>query len=150
MTAMQTDAANELTNEDIQHLRWLAIGHYVLGGLTVLCGFFPFIHLTVGIGLLTGQMGADDPGQPELVGAMFVGIATLMIAMFWISAGLTIYAGRCLVARRRRTLCFVVAVLSCVFLQPIGLVLGIFSIIVLNRPSVKAAFDADGAVPRAF
>ncbi len=151
MMTMQANPPPQLTSDDIDHLRWLSIGHYIVGGLSVVCGFFPFIHLSVGIGMLSGQLsGSNPPADAQFVGALFIGIASVMIAMFWITAGLLIYAGRCYVARRKRTLCFVVAVLACVFFQPIGLVLGILSIIVLNRPSVKAAFAEGGFSPRTF
>ena len=42
--------------------------------------------------------------------------------------------------RRNRSFCFVVACLSC-FNVPLGTILGIFTILVLNRPSVQAGFD---------
>lgn len=44
-------------------------------------------------------------------------------------------------ACRRRTSCVVTAVVGCVFFQPIGLVLGVLTILVLMRPSVVAAFE---------
>ena len=149
MQAMQAQPNDELTAEDVNHLKMLAYGHYALGGLTVLCGFFPFIHLAVGIGMVSGEMG----GRPEPMGFFFMAIATALIAFFWATAGLTIYAGRCLREQRRRTLCFVVAIVQCAFFQPLGMVLGIFSIIVLLRPSVRKAFeraDAGTAAPTSF
>lgn len=132
-----TDEA-PLSLEDRQHLLYLSYGHFVVGGLTTICGAFPLIHLAVGIGMVTGRMGS----RPEPMGFMFIVVAVTLIGMFWGIAGLLIYAGRCLRDHRRRTLCFAVAILACVFLQPFGLLLGILSIIVLSRPSVRAAFEA--------
>lgn len=133
------DETPPLTDEDRQHLSYLAYGHFVIGGLTLICGAFPFIHLAVGIGIVSGRMG----GRADPAGFIFIVVAVFLITMFWSFAGLVIYAGKCMRAQRRRTLCFVVAVCACVFLNPFGLVLGIFSIIVLMRPSVKAAFEAN-------
>ena len=145
----ETTRATELTEEDRNHLDWLAWGHYAVGGLSLLCGFFPIIHLTVGIGMLTGRMGQ---GTPTPMGAIFVAVALVIMGMFWGIAALIIYAGRCLRARTKRTLVFVVAVLQAAFFQPFGLVTGILTIIVLSRPAVKAAFDEDDAIagPRRF
>jgi hypothetical protein len=40
--------------------------------------------------------------------------------------------------------CFVVAAIECIFM-PFGTVLGVFTIIVLSRPSVKALFQSEAA-----
>lgn len=140
--------SDELTPQDHDHLRMLAMGHYVVGALTSLCGFFPIIHLVVGIGLVTGGFG-EGRGQPPppAMGAFFIVAALGMMGMFWGLAALLIVAGRNLRACRRRTFCFVTAVVACVFLQPFGLVLGILTIIVLARPSVRAAFERTAAAP---
>ena len=42
----------------------------------------------------------------------------------------------------RQTFCVVVAAISCCF-TPLGTVLGVFTLIVLFRPSVKALFGLD-------
>jgi hypothetical protein len=48
-------------------------------------------------------------------------------------------AGRMLQRRRGYTYCVVMAAIACAF-TPIGAVLGVFTLIVLLRPSVKALF----------
>ena len=50
-----------------------------------------------------------------------------------------ICAGRFLAQRAYYTFCFVVAALECVFV-PFGTVLGVFTIVVLQRPAVKEMF----------
>jgi disulfide bond formation protein DsbB len=50
------------------------------------------------------------------------------------------YAGRCLAQRRRYLLCMVVAGIACIFM-PFGTALGVFTLVVLSRPAVKAAFE---------
>jgi O-antigen/teichoic acid export membrane protein len=74
-----------------------------------------------------------------MFGWIFVIFAGVMIVCGLTLAGFMAYAGRCLTQRRRYTLCLVVAALSCM-LMPFGTVLGIFTLIVLMRPPVKAAF----------
>jgi len=129
--------APALTSEDAKHLTWLSWGHYAVAALTALIGCFPLIHFFVGVGMLSGQMGDAPAGM----GVFFITIATALIGFFWSVAGVTAYAGKCLAERRKRTLCFVVAIIQAVFFQPFGAVLGILSILVLQRPGVKAAFE---------
>ncbi|SBV52388.1 hypothetical protein XBLMG947_3183 [Xanthomonas bromi] len=54
-------------------------------------------------------------------------------------AGFIAYAGRCIAQRRRHLLCLIVAGISCSFM-PFGTVLGVFKLVTLLRPQVKALF----------
>jgi hypothetical protein len=136
-----------LSLEDASHLRLLSIFHYVVAGLTGLFSLFPLIHVGIGIATLTGAMpinsngGPASPGETQLFGWIFIVIGSVLILCGLTLAGFMAYAGRCLARRRRHTLCLVVAALSCM-LMPLGTVLGVFTLIVLLRPAVKAAFDA--------
>jgi hypothetical protein len=133
-----------LTRTDRDHLRTLAICHYALGGLCFVFGCFPMIHLAIGIAIVTEaipvQQGNGAPFPAELFGWFFIGVAALMIAFHWALAAALIVSGRSIDQRKRHALCLVVAGVACLF-QPIGLVLGIFTFIVLSRPSVRAAFE---------
>ena len=53
-------------------------------------------------------------------------------------------AARYLAARRRHMFCVVVAAISCAF-SPLGTVLGVFTLIVLYRPSVREQFSSRAA-----
>jgi len=129
-------------NDDLQHLKLLSIFHYVVAGMTALIGCFPLIHLAVGIAFLSGRI-APQPHHPEeiaFMGWLFTGIAGSMIIVMWSLAVVAFCAGRCLQAHRRRTFCLVVAGLECM-LMPFGTVLGVFTIIILLRPSVQQLFS---------
>jgi hypothetical protein len=67
----------------------------------------------------------------------------------WGIAGLIIHAGLCLSRRRRPTFCMIIAAINCIFV-PIGTVLGVFTILVLSRPSVKELFAAQDRVEDRF
>jgi hypothetical protein len=54
-------------------------------------------------------------------------------------------AGRFLARRRHHTFCMVIAAVACTFM-PLGTVLGVFSLIVLSRESVRESF-APGPPP---
>jgi hypothetical protein len=139
--------APALSLEDVSHLRLLSIFHYVVAGLTALFSLFPLIHVGIGIAALSGAMpiesngGAASPDETRLFGWLFIVIGSILILCGLTLAGFMAYAGRCLARQQRHTLCLVVAALSCM-LMPLGTVLGVFTLIVLLRPAVKAAFDA--------
>jgi len=129
-------------NQDEEHLRLLSIFHYVVGGMAALFACFPIIHLIVGIALIASQEGSGKGGgPPPFIGWLFVVIAGVFILGGWALAICLITAGRFLAKRRHYTFCFVIACVSCLFM-PFGTVLGVFTIIVLMRPSVKELFEA--------
>jgi len=127
-------------NEDAQQLNLLATFHYVVAVMTAFIGCFPIIHLVVGIALITGQLDNNrGDGPPVWFGFMFAAMALMAIAMMWAMAiALCMAAGR-LKSRTHYTFCLVVAAIACIFM-PFGTVLGVFTIIVLMRPSVQALF----------
>ena len=128
-----------LTQQDVDQLRWIQIFYYVTTGLFALAGCFPLIHLTIGAFLVFAP-SANAQGDPELVGWIFMAIAIAIMTFFWIFAALQFMTARNIERRRRHTLCVVVAAISAATCFPFGTALGIFTIIVLMRPQVKAAF----------
>lgn len=133
-------------NQDLEHLRLLSIFHYVVAGLTAFFGCFPILHLVFGIGLLTGAIGGANKPDDRFFGWFVIVLATVMISLFWILAGALVFTGRSLAGHRRYIFCLVVAGIECLFM-PFGTVLGVFTIIVLNRESVKQLFaEADTRV----
>ena len=124
-------------NQDEDHLRLLSIFHYVWGGLIGFASCFALIHVFVGSVLATGITGQNGP--PPWIGLILVlagGFALLLGGTF---AVLTLWAGRCLAQRRHYTFCLVMAALSCLSV-PFGTALGVFTLVVLNRASVKQLF----------
>ena len=130
-------------NQDEEHLRLLSIFHYVCAGLSALCACFPIFHLVLGLFLMLKpeSLGPAKDAPPAWIGGFFAVFAAIIILLGWTFAGLLAYAGKCLARRRNYTFCIVMAGISCVVFIPMGTVLGIFSIIVLVRPSVKALFN---------
>lgn len=136
-------------NQDEEQLRLLSIFHYVCAGLAALCACFPIFHFVLGLFLMLrpDSFGPTKDQPPAWFGAIFVVFASIIILLGWTFAGLLAYAGRCLARRKNYTFCIVMAGVSCLYM-PFGTVLGIFSIVVLVRPSVKALFN--GVTPPAF
>lgn len=127
-------------NQDLEHLKWLSTGFYVYAGLTALFACIPFIHLSIGIAMVTGSFGDDKNAPPEAFGWFFIGIASVFILLGWALAFCNFLAGKYLKQHKNYTFCFVIAVISCMF-APLGTVLGILTIIVLVRDSVKSIFN---------
>lgn len=145
-------------DKDLEQLKTLSIFHYVVGGLIALFACFPIIHLIIGITFLTGGFPTppSQPNEPDfpikMFGLMFTIIPLILILGGWTLAIFAVIAGRKLAARQSYMFCFVVAAILCAFM-PFGTVLGVFTIIVLSRDSVKQLFNQsnpasfDGAPP---
>jgi hypothetical protein len=126
-------------NQDIEHLRLLSIFHYVVGGLAALFACFALFHFFVGLAMTLGWFEDSDPVLP-VMGILFMAFSGAFILAGWTFAVLLIVAGRRLAGRRNYTFCLVMAAVACAFM-PFGTVLGVFTIIVLMRPSVKESFE---------
>ena len=124
--------------QDLEHLKLLSIFHYVAAGLAALVACIPFIHLIMGLALASGALGDTEP-EARPIGFVIVAIAGFFILVGWIFAALVAFAGRSLQTRKRYTYCLVMAGVECLFM-PVGTVLGVFTIIVLVRDSVKNLF----------
>lgn len=128
-------------SQDLDQLRLLSIFHFVVGGIAALFSCIPFIHFFLGLAMTTGWLQDVDPAG-QVFGIFFMVFAGLFILAGWAFAICVITAGRCLAARRRYMFCLVMAAVECIFM-PFGTVLGVLTIVVLNRPSVKRLFGVE-------
>jgi hypothetical protein len=165
----QLSRDGNLTATDRDHLRLLSIFYYILSGLGAICALLPGIYLAMGIGIVAGafpQPRAQPPppiqqpnpvqpiqpqdaqpaGPPELVGWIIIVFGVLAMAVGWAYSIVLLLAGRYLRRRRHYVFCIVAACIACLQ-QPFGTILGVFSIIVLMRPSVKTAFQRNVSTP---
>lgn len=137
-----------MNNDDKQYLKLLSIFHYIVGAMTALFSFFPLIHIAIGIAMLCGAFeGKDAP--PRFLGLFFVILPSIFMLCGWAMAVCIIVAGRKLARYRARTYCLVIAAIECIFV-PFGTILGVFTIIMLMKDSVKAMFAASqpfGCIP---
>lgn len=127
--------------QDAEQLRLLSIFHFVVAGILGLFSLFPLIHLAMGIAILSGAFddAADGNSPPAIMGWLFIVFPAMFIALGLTLAICIALAGRRLGRRTNHLFCLVVAGLEC-FFMPFGTVLGVLTIIVLLRPSVKASF----------
>jgi hypothetical protein len=134
--------------QDEDHLRLLSIFHYVVAGLAGLFACFPIIHLIIGLMFIFAphKFGGKGEPPPPWFGWIFVIVAAVFITLGWIFAGFVLAAGRFLARRKRYLFCLVMAGVECLFM-PFGTVLGVFTIVVLLRESVKQLFTANQPAP---
>ncbi|UCH30208.1 MAG: hypothetical protein JSV06_04060 [Myxococcales bacterium] len=144
--------------EDREHLSALSIGHFILAGVALFSGIPALVwgvagaklvdevggDLSRAMGDISGQAGADPFGGGA--DAMLRDVETLLVTA--IVAGLSIavisaihltVVGVKIRQRRWWTFCYLTGWGECLMF-PFGTILGIFTIIVLGRPSVKRLF----------
>lgn len=140
---MITDDRQRIRDEE--QLKLLSIFHYVSGGITAFSGLFPLIYVLAGTLFLTMPVShsADDDLVLRGMGTMFLIFGVLFSSVFMVFAALKIYAGHCISKHKNRTYCLVVAGISLMGF-PFSTVLGIFSLIVLVRESVRDLFEGPG------
>lgn len=148
--------------QDAEHLNLLSIFYYIAAALLALGGLMFLFHIFMGLMFVTGSAGASStftatpgtfPGAPPfppptkgsqppaVFGWMFVGMGAVALLLFETFAAFVFTAGRGIANRDKKTLVQVVAALLCLNV-PLGTALGVFTFIVLSRPSVAALFDA--------
>ena len=129
-------------NEEIKHLELLSIFHYVVGGVLALFSCIPFLHVFMGLVIVSGAFfeSTGDSAPPPMFGWMFVIMGSIFILMGWTIAICIIIAGRKLKARKSRIYCMVIAGIECMF-TPFGTVLGVFTLIALSKESTRDLFE---------
>lgn len=136
-------------NQDQDHLRLLSIFHYVMAGFACLLPLVSLLYIGMGAMMLSGRWpSTPKSAHGDLIGGyVFIGFGCMFLLIGLTGAILNFLAARALARRERRTLCLVVAGLNCLHM-PLGTLLGVFTFIVLSRPSVQALFNpASAAAP---
>jgi hypothetical protein len=135
---------------DADHLRVLAICHYITAGLTLLMsGFIPLHYAIMKMVFTSPELMKPKPGQPTMPfnPAEFFAIFQwfyLIAAIFMLAAVVsTAISGRFIQRRVNRLFTLIVAGFLCMFF-PFGTALGVFTFIVLTRDSVRRLYlEAD-------
>ena len=117
---------------DRRGLRWLVIGHAVIGGLTFLFASLFILHFRLAM--------ASDLERAFLVGTL--------ILSGWIIGGMTVYCALCIDKRVKHGLSLVVACMN-LPLVPLGTILGIQTLFILRRPTVREAYELQAGVDAA-
>jgi hypothetical protein len=140
--APQNPAAQERFRDN-EHLRLLSICHFVVGGFAALMLPFLGVHFLFAYSMFTLMPFIAGPNQnvppPEIFQALFW-IYPIVGLFCTTGAALNLLCGWFLLQKTHRIFSFVVAWLDCLWL-PWGTVLGVFTILVLTRPSVQRMYE---------
>ncbi len=138
----QPSVTPPVRNPDADHLRVLAICHFVGVGLAIVGLGFLGLHYLVLHSVFTDPAlwaNQKDGPPPAALFAMFKWFYVAG-AVFMVTSGvLNLVSGLCLRARKHRTFSLVVAAFDCMHL-PLGTVLGVFTFVVLLRDSVRTLY----------
>jgi hypothetical protein len=134
-------AEQQLVLEDQEQLRLLEIFHYILGTITCLFGLVGLLYVLLGVVMSRTMAGPAWSGSfSQMFAGLWIGMSAFGVVMCETSGVLSMIAGWKYRRRSSYWFCFAVAAINCLFM-PVGTVLGVFSIIVLNRHSVKVLFQ---------
>jgi hypothetical protein len=132
---------------DREHLRLLRLGYFIAAGTNVFWALFPLIHVTLGLMILFGEFGSGSDTGARSTGVIFVVMGLAISALLAIVAAMKFLTARAIGGRRSRTFCLVTAAITCMAI-PYGTALGVFTFLVLSRPSVIAQFGAPDRAPQ--
>lgn len=165
---MTLSAPSEAEEEIItrERLRLLALGFYIKGAVGAVFVSFFLVHFIMLLAFsfmpesawqtrppsqTSIDMVSPSPtprptniqGPPVAMFRIFAGAIGAIILLGWTFGGLTIYAGRCVHKRQRRSFIYVMAGLNCVLI-PWGTLLGVFTFIVMQTPTARREFGLPG------
>jgi hypothetical protein len=124
-----------------RHLPTLSILHYAYGAFICLTGLAALAVVLVG-GFLSSDFVNEAGGDrvPAFIGAVIQTFGWVLLVTVEAWGILTMLSGSWIAGRRNRTGSQVVAALNCLNM-PLGLALGIFTLITLNDEGVKHEYD---------
>lgn len=137
--------ADDLPPADASHLRTLSILYYVNAALSLVVLGVIALQAAM-LNLMESMPAQKPPGLEQMWGlfaTLWVVMGTLSVAM----AVLNVATARALGRRDRRLLCQVTAGINCLSV-PLGTLLGVFTLLTLERPAVREAFAANDAARR--
>lgn len=146
---MEELAQPPLTPQDAEHLRLLAIFHRIMSGLTICFSSMFIMHVIVGVSALVNpEAFSNKPSDqmPPMFAWLFMLGGGAAVAFGWTVGILNFFVAKRLEERKGATLINVVSALNCLNM-PFGTLLGVFTIVVLQRPQVKAVFGKSAGFP---
>jgi hypothetical protein len=129
---------------DADHLKLLSIFHFIGAGLALLGILFLLVHFAMFQAFFANPKMWENQKQgppPAEFFAIFKWFYLVMAVWFVGSGILNVISGLCIRARKHRTFSMIVAGINCLHF-PLGTVLGVFTIIVLIRDSVRELYEA--------
>ena len=139
---MSAPNSPEPPDQDAEHLRLLALFHRTICGLYGLFGFCGLPHFLKGLnGIAEQKVFVDYKGGPtaSFYFGTYLFVVAAIILGAWALAILNWNARNRIEEHRATRYLHVLSVLNCLWM-PIGTVLGVFTIVVMSRPTVRTLF----------
>lgn len=113
---------------------------FLVKGILTLC-FSIFFMLYAGMGFFFGAITAIDPTHdaPFNPGIIFIIIGVIGLLFCVILGVLTLFASKYIKERKNYNFIFAMAIINCLT-GILGILLGVFTLIELNKPEVKKLF----------
>jgi hypothetical protein len=139
------DEAEKTRLIDDERLRWIAFFHYISGGLTIaFSSMFIFHVIFFGFMLSNPEIFNPDnlemPEMPLDMLQVFVGLFGTLIVLGIVYGICEILSGVFIKRRRHRLFSFIVAIPR-LLLLPYGTILSVFTLMLLERESVKQQYE---------
>ena len=144
-----------MNDTDKKHLDILSVLHYLGGIYFLLATFFISRYVLAGIIAFTRSKGTASPSESFTSWGQVILISALVIGMM-VMGVLLLLTGHGLRKHKARILCLITAGAECMSF-PLGTLLGVFTLVKLNKDSTKELFanhrvdptpaDAQSVVP---
>jgi len=134
-----------IPNNDAEHLRILVICHYVKAGLTFLMIGFLYLHYSMmklvldNPEIMKAQQGQGMPFDPQQFFALFKWFYLFGGVFMLMTSIVTLLSARFIQRRVNRMFSIIIGGGLCLFF-PLGTALGVFTIIILGRDSVRRLY----------
>ena len=109
----------------------------IKGVLTLMLSFLPIIYFFIGTWMMGNQAVHDE--EAGIAGGIMMVIGGFIFILLLILGIVTILAGKYIGEQRNYDFVLVIAILNCLT-GVLGILLGIFTIIELNKPHVRKLF----------
>jgi nitrogen fixation/metabolism regulation signal transduction histidine kinase len=134
--------------KDLQHLKLLGTFHYIWGALSLVGALFIGAYFAfIGVVLMntpSSSTTSEESASTGIVGGIMIAAGVVLFLIAIVYGILILMAG----GKYRKHqggywFCFALAIVTLIVGGIPGIVLGIFSLIVLSRPSVKALYKGE-------
>jgi hypothetical protein len=146
-----SDELNRQSIANEEHLKLLALGYMISAAISAFFSLFALMYSAMGAFIATmisktaTSTNAANQPPPAFIGWLLGGIGFVLFLLMIGIAALKLRAAFCIKQRKSRTFCMVIAVICCLGI-PYGTLLGVLTIVVLERDSVKILFERPGAI----
>lgn len=131
----------------VEQLKLLSIFHYVVGALHAVFGSLGLIHFFIGLSIIFAPTDWSSVNRPpDWFGLLFTVLGGSFVVFGWALGALTIYSGRCIATRKKKKFSIVMGAINCVMV-PLGMVLGIFTLIILTKDEIRFAYGEEREGP---